>query len=116
MRKTKALCILFSLASVLCFLFSTGQAQAQTDHKLIDKGFRIFTQEDWNGNGRTCGTCHPAENNFTIDPAFIASLPKDNPLFVAEFNPHLSKNFENPMQSAPFSASFFVCNDLYGGV
>ena len=36
------------------------------------------------------------ENNFTIDPAFIATLPKDNPLFVAEFNPALKENFENP--------------------
>jgi len=43
------------------------------------------------GNGRTCGTCHRAENNFTIDPAFIATLPADDPLFVSEFNTDLAE-------------------------
>jgi len=64
--------------------------------ELIEKGRNIFFNETFAGNGRTCGSCHPAENNLTIDPAFIASLPKDNPLFVAEFNPALKTNFENP--------------------
>jgi hypothetical protein len=64
--------------------------------QLIAKGGDIFFNETFAGNGRTCGTCHPAENTFTIDPAFIATLPKDNPLFVAEFNPALKENFENP--------------------
>ena len=50
----------------------------------------------FNGNGRTCGTCHPADNNFTIDPEFIAALPDDDPLFVAEFVPALAENFEKP--------------------
>ena len=64
--------------------------------ELIARGREIFFEETFNGNGRTCGTCHPAENNFTIDPAFIATLPDDDPLFVAEFNPDLAENFENP--------------------
>lgn len=66
------------------------------DAELIEKGRQIFFNETFEGNGRTCGSCHPAENNFTIDPAFIASLPDDDPLFVAEFNPALKENFENP--------------------
>jgi len=33
---------------------------------------------------------------MTIDPRFIATLPPDDPLFVAEFNPDLAVNFENP--------------------
>ena len=71
---------------------------APTDPKteLIAKGRQLFFNETFNGNGRTCGTCHPATNNFTIDPAFIARLPKTDPLFVAEFNPALKSNFENP--------------------
>ena len=64
--------------------------------KLIAQGREIFFNETFDGNGRTCGSCHPAENNFTIDPAFIATLPKDDPLFVAEFIPTLKDNFENP--------------------
>ena len=66
------------------------------DAALIEKGRQIFFNETFEGNGRTCGSCHPAENNFTIDPTFIASLPADDPLFVAEFNPALKENFENP--------------------
>ena len=64
---------------------------------LISKGRDIFFNETFDGNGRTCGTCHPANNNFTIDPAFIATLPPDDPLFVAETNPALARNFENPV-------------------
>jgi hypothetical protein len=63
---------------------------------LIAKGREIFFNETFNGNGRTCGTCHREENNFTINSAFIATLPKNDALFVAEFNPDLKQNFENP--------------------
>ena len=65
-------------------------------NELSAKGKDIFFNETFNGNGRTCGTCHRAEDNFTIDPAFIATLPDNDPLFVAEFNPDLKENFENP--------------------
>lgn len=58
---------------------------------LIAYGEFIFFNETFNGNGRTCGTCHRAENNFTIDPAFIKTLPPNDPLFVAEFNPALAE-------------------------
>jgi cytochrome c peroxidase len=63
---------------------------------LVKLGEQLFFQETFKGNGRTCGTCHPAENNFTLDPAFIATLAPKNPLFVAEFIPALKENFEKP--------------------
>jgi hypothetical protein len=66
------------------------------EETLIAKGEDIFFNETFNGNGRTCGTCHRREANFSIDPAFIATLPPNDPLFVAEFNPDLKFNFENP--------------------
>ena len=59
--------------------------------RLISQGATLFFKETFRGNGRTCGTCHPANNNFTIDPAFIATLPPNDPLFVAEFNPALAQ-------------------------
>ncbi len=62
----------------------------------VAKGRDLFFNETFDGNGRTCGTCHRAENNLTIDPAFIATLPNDDPLFVAEFIPALNENFESP--------------------
>jgi hypothetical protein len=59
---------------------------------LIARGEKVFFEEKFQGNGRTCGTCHPAENNLTLDPAFIATLPKKDPLFVAEFNNGLNSD------------------------
>jgi hypothetical protein len=64
--------------------------------RLVADGRRIFLKETFAGNGRTCGTCHVENNNFTIEPAFIATLPRTDPLFVAENNPALAVNFEKP--------------------
>lgn len=69
---------------------------------LVAKGRDIFFNETFEGNGRTCGTCHRAEDNFAISPAFIATLPPDDPLFVAETNPDLAENFENPLLMREF--------------
>lgn len=57
---------------------------------LIARGQQLFTEETFGGNGRTCSTCHRPDNNHTIDPAYIAKLPKNDPLFVAEYNPKLA--------------------------
>jgi exonuclease VII small subunit len=65
------------------------------EEELILKGENIFFNETFNGNGRTCGTCHRAEDNFALSPNFIATLPPDDALFVAETNPDLAENFEN---------------------
>jgi cytochrome c peroxidase len=62
---------------------------------LVSQGANLFFNETFGGNGRTCGTCHPSDNNFTIDPKYIATLPSNDPLFVAESNPALAHNFEN---------------------
>jgi len=61
----------------------------------IAMGRDLFINETFDGNGRTCTTCHRLENNHTIDPKFIAGLPDNDPLFVAEFNPDLAE-LENP--------------------
>ena len=70
----------------------TDPAGTPTDpvDPLVEQGEALFFNETFGGNGRTCGTCHRAENNFTIDPAFIATLPLDDPLFVSEFNADLA--------------------------
>jgi hypothetical protein len=67
----------------------------ETNDPLVARGAELFFNETFGGNGRTCGTCHRADNNLTIDPAFIATLPQSDPLFVAENNPALAK-LENP--------------------
>jgi hypothetical protein len=63
----------------------------ETTDPLVGRGAQLFFNETFGGNGRTCGTCHRAENNLTIDPAFIATLPQSDPLFVAENNPALAQ-------------------------
>jgi hypothetical protein len=88
-------------------LFEASPGDGEDSHSLnlgglVQEGQRIFFSETFGGNGRTCGTCHRLEENFTIDPEFIATLPPEDPLFVAEFNDELNseKNgglvFENP--------------------
>jgi cytochrome c peroxidase len=64
--------------------------------RLVAEGRRLFVKEKFEGNGRACATCHVESNNFTIDPAFIATLPANDPLFVAETNPALAADFEKP--------------------
>jgi cytochrome c peroxidase len=62
---------------------------------LVSQGEQLFERETFGGNGRTCATCHPADNNFTIDPQFISRLAPNDPLFVAETNPAL-RQLERP--------------------
>jgi cytochrome c peroxidase len=96
------------LERVLDFLAPTAHAQgpaasqATPLEQLIIQGRNSFFNATFNGNGRTCGTCHREDNNLTIDPEFIATLPPTDPLFVAEFDPALSQNFENPVLMRKF--------------
>jgi cytochrome c peroxidase len=70
--------------------------------QLITQGRNIFFNERFNGNSRTCGTCHRENHNLTIDSEFIATLPANDPLFVAETDPNLAVNFENPVLMRKF--------------
>lgn len=92
LRSLLALCALSFLLSAC----ETTPDPPDPQQQLVERGRDIFFDETFDGNGRTCGTCHREDNNFAIDPAFIATLPDDDPLFVAETNPDLMKNFENP--------------------
>jgi cytochrome c peroxidase len=72
--------------------FAQHQAACQADPRVQSGqvslteciGADIFMKENFNGNGRTCGTCHRVERNFAIDAPFIARLPNSDPLFIAE--------------------------------
>jgi mono/diheme cytochrome c family protein len=76
-------------------------------NELVARGRKIFTEETFEGNGRTCATCHRPDNNHTIDPAYIAKLPKDDALFIAEHNPQLA-DLEKPALLRQFG--LFVAN------
>ena len=81
------------IGGLVSILQKLGGAPPPLD--MVRDGARVFTQENFDGNGRTCATCHPPANEFTLSPRFIASLPADDPLFVAELNPTLA-DLENP--------------------
>ena len=84
-----------TLSSRMTVLASGRGALSQGMIGLIEQGDTLFFQETFDGNGRTCGTCHRAEDNFALSPAFIATLPDDDLLFVAELNLGLD-DLENP--------------------
>jgi hypothetical protein len=48
--------------------------ETKADFHCIDEGFRVFTEETFEGNGRTCATCHRPETNYTIAPEDIKRL------------------------------------------
>ncbi|MGH6952078.1 MAG: c-type cytochrome, partial [Vitreimonas sp.] len=86
-------------AFVAVVLFSGCEAPAPPEPpSLVERGREIFFTETFGGNGRTCATCHRAEDNFGLSTAFIATLPPDDPLFVAETQPALARGFEAPRQ------------------
>jgi cytochrome c peroxidase len=69
----------------------TLATDVESTDPIVRRGSQIFFNETFGGNGRTCGTCHRREANMTITPAFIATLPKSDPLFVPETNPALAQ-------------------------
>jgi len=55
--------------------FASGlNAQTVEELKLIDDGFQVFTEETFDGNGRTCSTCHIPGNQYNIFPNDIRKL------------------------------------------
>jgi mono/diheme cytochrome c family protein len=85
-----------ALAAAAAALLACSPAPPDAQQALVERGRELFFNETFAGNGRTCGTCHREAANFALDPAFIATLPPADPLFVAEFTPALRENFENP--------------------
>ncbi len=87
---------LASVSSLAALVACKTTPPTPPEDDLVALGEAIFLNEIFNGNGRTCGSCHRPTDNFGLSPAFIATLPADDPLFVAETNPALARDFENP--------------------
>ena len=85
-----------ALIGALAVIVSCSTRPLDPQQALIERGRQIFFNETFGGNGRTCGTCHREEASFSINAALVATLPPNDPLFVAEFVPALRENFENP--------------------
>lgn len=81
------------LAGAIGTASAPARAMTLEEAQQIDEGFRLFTEETFDGNGRTCGTCHIPEKNYNIGPADIAALrPSERALVLASNVPGL----ENP--------------------
>lgn len=86
---------LFGPASLLSWLSpraaEAGSTEVLVDHGLVSQavanGADLFFRGTFEGNGRTCATCHRAENNLGLDLDFISTLPADDKLFIAELPP-----------------------------
>ncbi len=69
-----ALILLGTLVRLLSPSVAHANITSAAQGKLIDQGFQLFTNDTFNGNGRTCGTCHVPQNDYNISPADIAQL------------------------------------------
>jgi hypothetical protein len=52
--------------------------------RLVADGAELFFRGTFGGNGRSCGTCHPVNNDQEVGPESIAQLPASDPIFIAE--------------------------------
>jgi mono/diheme cytochrome c family protein len=84
------------LGALLALACCRTEPPPDPEQARIALGEALFFEETFAGNGRTCGSCHRREDNFGLTPAFIATLPDDDPLFAAESDPELARNFEKP--------------------
>lgn len=62
------------ISSGLIGTSAVAQSITAEEAALIDEGFRVFTEETFEGNGRTCGTCHVPETQYTIGPDDIRTM------------------------------------------
>lgn len=91
------LCSTFIGSLIIGFLITTpllaAEPTTKAEFEQIDEGFRLFTEETFEGNGRSCGTCHIPEANYTIAPTDIRRANrKEKRLIFATMTPGL-ENF-----------------------
>lgn len=85
-------------------LISTAKATGITppkffpdlDSNLVNRGRDLFFNETFNGNGRSCGTCHREADNMALGLKTIAGLPDNDPLFIVE-HPTRADGSPNPL-------------------
>jgi cytochrome c peroxidase len=90
------------LLILISFLHSQHSSASGVDQAaLIAEGRRLFFEETFNGNGRTCGTCHAQSDSLGLSLNTIATLPSNDPLFIAEFDPNLANLEHSPIMRGP---------------
>ena len=85
--------ILVLIATLILPLTSFAEPTTLEEFNSIDRGFKLFTEETFEGNGRSCGTCHIPGRQYNINPEDIKrARGKDRKLIFATNVPGL----ENP--------------------
>lgn len=116
-------CLLFMLAAAAAFaqqveIDINGRKKPPRAQQvdMVALGRRLFTEETFGGNGRTCATCHPLGRNTQLTLADIAALPDRDPLFVAEFMPALAFTPNGPKFEVPplMRADGLICENQDG--
>jgi cytochrome c peroxidase len=76
----------------LSLLFVPPMSSLAAD-PLVELGDQLFHEETFDGNGRTCATCHDVDQSYGVTPEGIASFFAADPLdalFIAEYDPALA--------------------------
>lgn len=70
--------MMFGALIVSSLVFTTpSQAQVTEEQaNLIDEGRKVFMEETFDGNGRSCGTCHLPAEGYDIFPSSLKKLTK----------------------------------------
>ena len=73
-RTPRPLCTLFAFVFATLLSASAHAAGSKSALRLMHEGFKVFTEETFDGNGRTCATCHIPEDAYNIFPRSIRKL------------------------------------------
>jgi hypothetical protein len=76
----------------------------------INKGRQLFERGTFDGNGRTCATCHAAREGFALSPADVRRRKASDPLFIFEQVPALAA-LEN---GEALRARALICENVDG--
>jgi cytochrome c peroxidase len=72
LRRALATAILSAFITLILPRSAAALTAAQAN--LIYQGYVVFNTQSFNGNGRTCATCHVPQHDFTTSAADIAAL------------------------------------------
>jgi len=93
------------VTSALLFATATSAEMTAAEMKQIDKGFKVFTKEKFDGNGRTCATCHIPGESYNIFPSTIKKMSRREKRLVFATNVPGLENVDLIKSHALFNTS-----------
>src|SRR4051812_11110977 len=90
-------------SSLLTTADATGQSSTSSSTPIDFSSSNDFFH-NFGTNGRTCGTCHKADQGWSFTPAAASALPSSDPLFLLDGSNCLAPGQPNPNPSASSTA------------